>query len=144
MVPAGSLVLLLTGWSGRWRDPGAYLGTDAAGQLHFPGFGLNAADLLLNERGVAGLGTDTPGLEPGIDSDLSVSRLVLSQPRIALENLANLDLLPSAGATVVIGVLKLAGRQRKPGSSDCPHTLRRHIGAHCRAPLLDCHVQLFS
>ena len=115
-VPPRSLALLMTGWSDRWNNPKAYLGTDPDGQLHFPGFGLEAAALLVNERGVAGLGTDTPGLERGIDSGLSVSRFVLSQPKIVLENLTNLDRLPPLGAVIVIGVLKLEGGSGSPAA----------------------------
>ena len=115
-VSPGSLAFLVTGWSDRWNNPKAYLGTDHDGQLHFPGFGLEAAALLVNERGVAGLGTDTPGLERGIDSGFSVSRFVLSQPRIVLENLTNLAQLPPVGAVVVIGALKLHGGSGSPAA----------------------------
>ena len=115
-IPADTLVLLYTGWGQHWNDPAAYLGTDAEGTLHFPGFSLDAATLLVNERGVAGLGTDTAGLEPGIDSSLSVSRLVLSRPRIVLENLAGLHQLPPTGAWVLIGALKLVGGSGSPAA----------------------------
>ena len=114
--PAGSIVLLLTGWSKRWDNPADYLGTDSNGGLHFPGFGREAAALLLNERGAAGLGTDTAGVEPGIDDSFAVSRLVLARPRVVLENLASLDLLPSKGATLVIGPLTLVGGSGSPAA----------------------------
>ena len=114
--PRDTPVLLLTDWSDKWPDPDRYLGTDSNGGLHFPGFGPEAAAVLLDERGVAGLGTDTAGLEPGIDDTLSVSKLVLSQPRLALENLTNLHMLPPVGATVVIGVLRLAGGSGSPAA----------------------------
>ena len=115
-VPADSLALLLTGWAERWHDPTDYLGTDGDGGLHFPGFGPEAAAVLLHERGVAGLGTDTAGAEPGIDGTLSVSRLVLAKPRIVLENLADLHRLPPTGATLVIGILRLAGGSGSPAA----------------------------
>ena len=115
-VPAGSVALLLTGWAERWGNPAAYLGVDAEGGLHFPGFGPGAAGLLVNERGVAGLGTDTAGVEPGIDGSFAVSRLVLARPRIVLENLAKLHLLPPTGAVVVIGLLRLEGGSGSPAA----------------------------
>ena len=115
-IPEGSVTLLRSGWDARWHRPGEYLGADAAGLLHFPGFGLEAARLLLDERGVAGLGTDTAGLEPGIDQDFPVSKLVLSRPRIALENLANLGRLPATGTVLVIGLLRLAGGSGAPAA----------------------------
>ena len=115
-VPPGAIALLLTGWAERWDHPAAYLGADADGNLHFPGFGLDATELLLNQRAAAGLGTDTAGAEPGIDTGLSVSRLALSQPRIVLENLANLHRLPAKGAVLVIGLLRLSSGSGAPAA----------------------------
>ncbi len=115
-VPKNSIALLLTGWGERWDNPVGYLGADANGGLHFPGFGLAAASILINRRRVAGLGTDTAGLEPGVDGSFSVSRLVLAQPRIVLENLANLPYLPPTGAILVIGLLRLEGGSGSPAA----------------------------
>lgn len=115
-LPPGALTLLLTGWSEHWHNPAKYLGADPAGGLHFPGFSPDAADLLLNHRHAAGLGTDTAGPEPGADTTYAVSRLTLSQPRILLENLTNLHLLPPTGATLVIGLLKLSRGSGAPAA----------------------------
>ena len=116
LVPPSCIVLLRTGWAERWNDASAYLGEGSEGGLHFPGFGYDAAALLVNKRGVAGLGTDTAGIEPGTDTELTVSRLVLAQPRIVLENLANLDRLPTTGAVLVIGVLAIVGGSGSPAA----------------------------
>ncbi len=115
-VPRGHLALLYTGWANRWRNPVDYLGADASGRLHFPGFGLEAARLLINERGSVGLGTDTPGAEPGADEAFSVSKLVLAQPRIVLENLTNLGQLPPIGSLLAIGLLRIAGGTGAPAA----------------------------
>ena len=119
-VPSGAIALLHTGWAERWHDPRAYLGTNPDeipdDRLHFPGFGLEAAELLVNARGAAGLGTDTAGVEPGTHSDFSVSRLALSKQLLVLENLANLDSLPPTGAVVVIGLLRLDGGSGSPAA----------------------------
>ena len=115
-VPAGSVVLLNTGWASRWDNPSRYLSRDAAGRLHFPGFGLEAARFLLDRRQVAGVGIDTHGVDGGQDDTFAVNRLVLQEPRIVLENLANLDQLPPVGATLVIGVLLLTGGSGSPAS----------------------------
>ena len=114
--PPDSLVLLYTGWQERWDRPADYLGIDADGGLHFPGFGPQAAALLINERRASGLGTDTAGVEPGADSSFTVNRLVLAQPRIVLENLTNLDRLPPRGAMLVIGLLRLTGGSGSPAA----------------------------
>ncbi|WP_324716848.1 cyclase family protein [Carboxydochorda subterranea] len=127
-IPAGSVVLLFTGWQERWSDPRAFLGLDAEGRLHFPGFGVEVARWLLQERRIRGLGTDAPGVEPGWDSSFAVNRLVLEEPsfapdpaiepppRLVLECLAHLDELPPTGATLVIGVLRLRDGSGSPAS----------------------------
>ncbi len=103
-VPPGTLVLLATGWDVRWGDPQAYLGAGGEPGLAAPGFGADAADLLLNQRGVAGLGVDAPG------------RLYAPARGFALflENLTSLEQVPPTGATVVIGVLKLQAASSAP------------------------------
>ena len=115
-IPANSIALLLTGWAERWSNPQEYLGIDENGGLHFPGFSPDAASLLVNEHKAAGLGTDTAGVEPGADGGFAVSRLVLAQPRIVLENLANLHQLPPMGAVLVIGLLRLASGSGSPAA----------------------------
>lgn len=115
-VPQGSLVLLHTGWQTKWSNPPDYLGGATSDQLHFPGFGLDSAEVLLQGRGVAGLGIDTAGAEPGVDTGFAVSRLALESRLIVLENLKNLDLLPATGALVVIGLLRLEGGSGGPAS----------------------------
>lgn len=114
--PSGSLVLLLTGWSEKWDNPREFLGYDSQGRMHFPGFGPASARLLLEQRGAAGLGIDTHGLDPGSDDAFQVNRLVLEQPRFSLENLANLHLLPAVGSTLVVGLLRLRGGAGSPVS----------------------------
>ena len=58
-VPKACVVLLRTGWQAKWNNPASYLGGNSADQLHFPGFSLDAARLLIEGRNVAGFGTDT-------------------------------------------------------------------------------------
>ena len=120
-IPAGSVVLLYTGWQDKWADPAAYLGLAApdvepGGGLHFPGFGLPAAQWLLRERNIAGLGLDTAGVDGGQDSGFAVNRLILEQPRIVLENLGGLAQLPPAGSTLIIGVLPLTDGSGSPAA----------------------------
>lgn len=115
-IPADNVVLLLTGWAERWDSPADYLGLDTGGGLHFPGFAPESAALLVAGRGAAGLGTDTAGVEPGVDRGLSVSRLVLAKSGLALQNLANLDRLPPTGAVLVIGLLRLTGGSGSPAA----------------------------
>jgi kynurenine formamidase len=116
VVPMRSVVLLCTGWQARWDRPGEFFNQDDSGQFHFPGFGPEAARFLLDQRQVSGIGIDTHGVDGGRDETFAVNRLVLEQPRIVLENLANLDQLPPTGATLVIGILRLKGGSGSPAS----------------------------
>ena len=113
-IPAASVVLLHTGWQRYWDAPARFINADAAGQMHTPGFGIAAARRLLDTRQVAGLGTDAPGIDPGADTDLSISKMTLAQPRIVLECLNNLNRLPPTGATLIIGRLPLVGGSGSP------------------------------
>ena len=115
-VPPGSLALLNTGWDKRWESAEDYLGMADDGAMRFPGFGLESAAFLLERRGVAGIGIDTAGVDGGQDTTFAVNSLALSQPRVVLENLANLRQLPAVGSFLVIGVLQLRGGGGSPAS----------------------------
>ncbi len=121
-IPPAALVLLHTGWGDRWGEPAAFLNADAAGRLHFPGIAPETARWLLAERAIAGIGTDTPGVDPGLSTDFATNAQVLAHPGIVIECLANLDQLPPVGATLVIGVLPLVGGSGSPAAilAFCP------------------------
>ena len=115
-IPPGSIVLLYTGWQAERSNPEESSGSSNRTGLHFPGFGIQAARFLLDERDIAGVGTDTPGVEPGRDRAYSINRMVLERRRIVLEYLANLGSLPATGSTLVIGILRLKGGSGSPAS----------------------------
>ena len=55
---------------GAARDDAAkYIGKDAAGVFHFPGFAPAAAEWLMKERRVAGIAVDTLSLDHGPSKD---------------------------------------------------------------------------
>ena len=108
------VALLNTGWSRYWDQPRRFINADPQGVMHFPGFAVDAARFLLENRGVAGLGTDTHGIDPGSDPNLAVSQLALARGAIVLECLNNLDQLPPTGATIVVGRLPLVGGSGSP------------------------------
>ena len=113
-VPQGCIVLLRTGWQAKWNEPLAYLGGNTADQLHFPGFELNTAQLLIEGRNISGLGIDTAGVEPGVDTRFSVSGLALKNRMIVLENMTGLDSLPDCGFLLVVGLIRLEGGSGGP------------------------------
>jgi kynurenine formamidase len=112
-IPAGAVVLLRTGWASRWPDQARYRNTDAAGVMHFPGFSVEAARLLI-ERGAVGLGIDTLSIDYGSSKDFEVHRVTLPAGLYQLENLANLDELPEAGAFLISAPIKLEGGSGGP------------------------------
>jgi kynurenine formamidase len=107
-IPAGSIVVLRTGWSTRWPDVARYRNQDVNGKMHFPGFSVEAAKILL-QRKVSGLGCDTLSIDPGNSPDFPVHHLVLGQGVYQLENLADLSGLPEAGAFLIAAPIKLEG-----------------------------------
>ncbi len=112
-IPKGAAILLRTGWEEFNSDSVKYAGPE--GDLHFPGFGVEAALYLVNEREAAGLGIDTLGIDPGNKADFPVHSQV-SHPKGLwhLENLQNLKALPPIGAWIVVGVLPLVGGSGSP------------------------------
>ncbi len=103
-IPAGSLVILNTGWHKRFGDPKAYVNMDAGNVMHFPGYGPDSAAPLI-ERDVVGVGIDTLSLDFGASKDFAFHVAMLKANRYQIENLANLDALPATGATIIVGVL---------------------------------------
>ena len=112
-IPVGAVVLLRTGWASRWPDQARYRNMDAAGVMHFPGFSVEAARLLI-ERGVVGLGIDTLSIDYGPSKDFEVHRVTLPAGLYQLENLANLDQLPDSGAFLISAPIKLEGGSGGP------------------------------
>ena len=99
-VPAGSAVLIRTGWAARWPDALAYLGDDTPGEtanLHFPGIGAEATRLLVEDRGVGLLGIDTASIDYGPSTDFIAHRIGAAAGVPNLENLADLSGLPPTG-----------------------------------------------
>jgi kynurenine formamidase len=111
-IAAGAIVLMRTGWSRHWPDAKAYMGDDSPGdasKLSFPGFGVDAARLLVEKRRVAALGLDTASIDYGRSTDFMVHRIAAARNVPALENLTNLDELPPVGGTVIALPMKIEG-----------------------------------
>ena len=105
-LPSGALVALNSGWAAKVGDPSYRTNSDGA--FAFPGFSKAATDLLA-QAGVAAIGTDTLSLDPGNSPDFAVHTSWLPSGRYGIENLAGLDGLPAAGATVFVGAPKHRG-----------------------------------
>lgn len=104
-IPRGALVAMDSGWAAKAGDPDAFKGGDAFPNYHFPGFSLEAALWLVEERNVTAIGVDTLSLDPGNSSTFPVHVEYLATDRYGLENLTNLDRIPPRGATAFIGLI---------------------------------------
>lgn len=117
VIPAGSVVLLRTGWAARWPDRKAYFGDDAPGnasRLRFPSYGREAAELLVRQRRAGALGVDTASIDHGPSKDFPVHRVAAAAGVPGLENVANLDALPETGAWIVALPMKISGGSGGP------------------------------
>jgi len=106
-IPANACVAMHSGWS-------AHVATDKFrsfdGELqHYPGFHVEAAKMLIEETGATSIGVDTLSLDHGMSADFATHYAWLPTGRFGIENLANLDKVPAAGATLVIGAPKHRG-----------------------------------
>jgi kynurenine formamidase len=118
-IPAGAIVLLQTGWSRRWSDRAAYLGTartgpEAVPELHFPGLDKDAARWLVTARAIKAIGIDTASIDHG-QSTLFESHVILFEANVpALENVADLDTLPVKDFMVAALPMKIKGGSGGP------------------------------
>lgn len=104
-IPRGALVAMYSGWESRVGDPQAFRNADASGTFHFPGFGIEAADWLLSNRDIVGIGVDTLSLDHGPSQTFDVHLAILGADRYGVENLANLSRIPARRATAFVGLV---------------------------------------
>jgi kynurenine formamidase len=108
-IEEGSLVFAYTGWEKFWNDVERYRNPDISGKMHFPGFNVKAAELLL-ERKIVGIGIDT--LSPDGSNNLPgdkfpVHECILRAGKYIIENAAQLSKMPAKGAYVLALPLKI-------------------------------------
>jgi kynurenine formamidase len=111
-MPDNSIALVRSGWGKFWPDRKRYLGADAPGDtanLHFPGISREAAEFLAKRRNINGVGIDTASIDHGQSKDFIAHQILNGANIYALENVANLDLLPAKGATLVALPMKIKG-----------------------------------
>jgi kynurenine formamidase len=104
-IPPHAAVLMHSGWESRVEDPAAFKNAGPDGLYHFPGFGIEAAEWLLDHREIAALGVDTLSLDVGESTTFDVHLALLGADRYGIENVANLSRIPARGATVIVGVV---------------------------------------
>ncbi len=118
-LPDGAVILFRTGFGAHWPDRERYLGTaergaQAVANLHFPGLSPDAAQWLVANRTVNAVGIDTPSIDYGQSQRFRTHRVLFEENIPALENLANLDQVPTAGSVVVALPMKIEGGSGGP------------------------------
>jgi kynurenine formamidase len=104
-IPRGAAVLMNSGWAERAGDPATYLNPGPDGTFHFPGFGADAVEYLLDRGRAAVIGVDTLSLDPGNSTTFAAHVGWLSSDRYGLESIANLASIPPRGALLTVGVI---------------------------------------
>jgi kynurenine formamidase len=108
-IPQNAVVAMNSGWA-------AHLGSDKfrnVGEdgktMHFPGFHVEAVQYLMDNTAAGAIGVDTLSLDFGASPDFITHRTWLGSGRFGIEGLANLDAVPAAGATIIVGAPKIRG-----------------------------------
>jgi len=106
-IPEGACVALHSGWAAKVGSD-AFRGFDGEKQ-HYPGFHVEAAQMLIEETGARSIATDTLSIDHGPSADFATHYAWLPTGRFGIENIAGLDRVPASGATIVIGAPKHRG-----------------------------------
>lgn len=109
-IPDGACVAMNSGWAGKVGTQD-FRGADSArpGTLHFPGFHIEATQMLLEETNAAAIAVDTLSLDYGPSADFATHYAWLPAGRYGIECIAGLDQMPATGATLIVGAPKVRG-----------------------------------
>jgi kynurenine formamidase len=119
-IPDFAWVIMYTGIDTKYYpDKKEVLGTDKTGEealpeLSFPGFSPESVEYLVKNRNITGIAIDTPSIDFGRSKDFLVHRVLFAADKLALENIARLDKLPSSGATLFVIPMLIKGGTGAP------------------------------
>jgi kynurenine formamidase len=111
--PERCCVAMNSGWDAHVDTP-KFRGADSEGVQHYPGFHVEATQMLLEETTAVGIAVDTLSLDHGMSKDFVTHYAWLPTNRWGLENVANLGRLPATGATIMVGAPKWRGGSGGP------------------------------
>ena len=112
-IPDNACVAMHSGWASKVGSDGfRNVGDDD--KMHFPGFHIEAANMLIEETGAKSLAVDTLSLDHGPSADFATHYAWLPTNRYGIENLAGLDQVPASGATLVVGAPNHTGGSGGP------------------------------
>ena len=118
-IPAGTIVLLRTGFGKFYPDRKKYLGTEERGaeavaKLHFPGLDPAAARWITTNRAIKAIGLDTASIDYGQSTLFESHRALFEKNVPAFEKVANLEQLPAKGFAVIALPMKIKGGSGGP------------------------------
>lgn len=112
-IPGGACVAMHSGWA-RYATGEKFRNADADGKMHFPGFHVEAAEMLMEEGSVVGMAVDTLSLDFGVSADFATHYKWLPTNRWGIECIAGLGDVPASGATIIVGAPKIVGATGGP------------------------------
>ncbi|MEM9428338.1 MAG: cyclase family protein [Pseudomonadota bacterium] len=112
-IPDGACVAMNSGWQAHVTTS-KFRNIDDNGVQHYPGFHIEAVQMLIEETGAVGLAADTLSLDIGASQTFETHYAWLPTNRWGIENIANIDAVPAAGATLVVGAPKHRGGSGGP------------------------------
>ncbi|KAL4239755.1 hypothetical protein ACF0H5_000558 [Mactra antiquata] len=110
LIPPNSIIIMNSGWGYKYPNHQLVFGTENITDprsFRFPGWSIEACEMLLNERQVSVLGVDTPSTDPGQADEYYCHMLLQPNDVPLLEYVANLDSVPQRGTTIVLGTMKV-------------------------------------
>ena len=112
-IPDRACVAMHSGWDTKTATP-EFRNADGDGKMHFPGFHVEAVQMLMDDTGAGAIGVDTLSLDYGLSPDFATHYAWLPTGRYGIECLNNLAKVPEAGATLVVGAPKHRGGSGGP------------------------------
>ena len=115
-IPEGAILIMYSGRGKFYGNKTAYFGWPAGTEknnpsdtdnLHFPGISPKAADWIVENRNIYGIGVDTPSTDYGQSKDFKTHKIISAKNIWGLENLNNVEKLPSRGFTLYNMVQKV-------------------------------------
>ena len=101
-IPDGACVAMHSGWAAK-VDGDGYRNVGDDEKMHFPGFHVEAAQMLIEETGAVAMAVDTLSLDHGPSETFATHYAWLPTNRYGIENIAGLDKMPASGATLIVG-----------------------------------------
>lgn len=118
-IPEGSVIFIRTGYSKYYSDRRRYFGVNngaiIAQNMHYPGLNAEAAEWIVRNRLIVGIGIDGVSLDGAQAKGYVAHQTILGRNMYILENLnSKIDQIPETGAKVHIFPMKIEGASGAP------------------------------